>query len=189
MNAVCFITEHISTSNVGQNSSCQCFCRPCPKPQSFKYCSHIYYYVLAISTKALKIHWTLATDWKQNYDSSPNLKEHLAAGPAVPMHTQRQVDLAPYSQDYKHGDGTDFAADVSGPAQLSQRAANFQRVYWRWSKAEWKCLCLLDGAANMLGETPYEVGWWVRNELLIHCKIMQHQDNTETHWIRHNNEK
>lgn len=88
-----------------------------------------YYYVFAISTKALKLHWTLATEWKQNHDSSANLKGHLAAGPTVPMitsYTQRQVDAAPYSQQYKHGDGTNFAVDVSGPAQLSQMAANIQ---------------------------------------------------------------
>lgn len=77
----------------------------------------------------LKLHWTLITEWKQNYDSYPNLKGHLAAWPAVPMHTQRQVDLVPYSQHYKHGSGTDFALDVSGPAQLSQKAANFQSVF------------------------------------------------------------
>lgn len=46
------------------------------------------------------------------------------------MHTQRQVDLAAaYSQQYKHGDGTNVAVDVSGPAQSSQMAANFQSVF------------------------------------------------------------
>lgn len=39
------------------------------------------------------------------------------------------MDPAPYSHQYKHGDGTNFAVDVSGPAQLSQMAANFQSVF------------------------------------------------------------